>query len=96
VGLAKGLSRHAAKKSSHVEGMRQQVGRSVSTKSIPGHGSGRSWTPVGTFEHQMEPLVHPKSTTLRVSGFDSRRSTQRVLGHQTLTSIAMEKQRKEK
>jgi hypothetical protein len=51
---------------------------------------------VGTFEHTMEPLVHPKSSTLRVSGFDSRRSTQRVLGHQTLTSIAMEKQRKEK
>jgi hypothetical protein len=96
VGLAKGLSSHAAKKSSHVHGMRQLVGRSVGVKSTPGHGSGRITSPEGTFEHGMEPLLNPEERNTRVSGFDASRPTQRVLSHRSQAGIAMEKQRNEK
>ncbi len=97
VGMARGMSRHAAKKSSHVLGMRHSVGRSVDVKSTPGRGKGKAVTPVGPQEHEYDPMEYGQQDgTTRVEGINRERPVQRELSNRTPSRLAMEKQRREK
>ncbi|MGA9520597.1 MAG: hypothetical protein WBV82_03985 [Myxococcaceae bacterium] len=97
VGMAKGLSRHAAKKSSHVLGMRRSVGRSVDVKSTPGRGKGKAAVPTGPLEHAYDPMEYgSQERTTRIEGMNRERPAQRELSQRTPTRIEMEKQRRQK
>ena len=81
VGLAKGLSKHAAKKSSHVEGMRTQVGRSVGRKAQPGEGRLKTEDWAGaTIPGKREP--------------DVRGSVQRTLSRRSQSAVAAKSSRR--
>lgn len=96
VGLAKGLSTHAAKKSSHVEGMRSVAGRSVSRKAPPLAGKGRGTrTPVGPHESARElPDAQTAGKQPRVRGVERHRAEQKILSRRTPSSVAAKQARK--
>lgn len=99
VGLAKGLSRHAAKKSAHVQGMRQLKDRTVSRASPPSKGAGREELPVGVHETERQLPARktaPGQKTPRVSGVNRTRPTQKVLSRRSPSKVAAKQSRKKK
>lgn len=99
VGLAKGLSRHAAKKSSHVEGMRQLKDRTVSRAKPPNKGAGRRKTPTGVHETERQlpaRATAPGQKTTRLSGANRARAAQRVISRRSPSAVAAKQARKKK
>lgn len=77
VGLAAGLSTHAAKKSRHVEGERHPAERHVSRKSPP---NSRGRKPASELEPLMKPGVSMAfGSAGRVPGFERARAVEHEL-----------------
>lgn len=94
VGMAGGLSRHAAKKSRHVQGMRTPIGRSVSRKMPPGAGKsmGRGEQREGG-ERAGGGGERPLGAGPRVAGIERRRSQQKILSRRSRSGLAAKQQR---
>jgi hypothetical protein len=93
VGRAGGLSRHAAKKSAHVEGLRQPTGRSVSRKAPP--GAGREGRRVGGLRQSEGSAAQDLGPgTTRLSGIEHRRAEQRILSRRSRSATAAKERRR--
>jgi hypothetical protein len=93
VGMAQGLSRHAAKKSAHVEGLRHPLGRSVSRKAPPGTGRDRLQTPERFHESEQAPAADLGWATARLSGTEHHRAEQKILSRRSRSASAAKARR---
>jgi hypothetical protein len=95
VGLASGLSRHAAKKSRHVVGMHSPRARSASLKQPPGLGKNRrATTEEGDLVRMLEELVADRMPSAgRVAGIERGRSVPRTLSRRSPSRVAAKQQR---